>query len=178
MAQRYYRELECPDYDTINREILSWIEQKQIIDDSKVFWNPIDTFDFIKYNVSFSRWCLSQQIKIKNIVITVLKDSSFLLRPHIDTLPARYKLSWPVLNAENTYNRWYKLKSESAEHVINSLGGIAYTDMSQLVEIAKRKLSGPALIDAGTIHDVELSSDQIYPRVGLQCQLYNEPEFL
>lgn len=178
MAQNYYRELDCPDYQSINLEIIEWVTKHNIVDQAKVFWNPVSTVDFMKSNKKFSMWCLDQNLKIQNIVVTVFKENDRLLRPHIDTPPARFKLSWPVLNADHTWNRWYQTCQETADCVINPYGGVSYTDRSQLIEIARRKLTGPALIDAGIMHDVELADDQVYPRIGLQCQIFNEPDFL
>jgi len=61
---------------------------------------------------------------------------------------------------------------------INALGGKSYLDRNQLVEIYRREVISPALIDAGVIHDVTAGPDAQWPRIVLQCQLFNEPDNL
>ena len=62
--------------------------------------------------------------------------------------------------------------------MVNSWGGRIYPDRSQLSEIHRRQVTAPALIDAGIIHDVTAGESAQWPRIGLQCQLFKEPEQL
>lgn len=178
MVERFYKELDCPDYESINQDILKWIEDRRLIETSDSFWNPIDSLDFMKSIPSFSNWCKSHNLKIQKVVATILKSDTPMPGIHIDTPPARYKLSWPILNTSTTWNHWYKIKDQTADQVITGYQSIEFTNIEQLLEIDSRRLTGPALIDAGIIHDLSVSPDQKYPRIGLQCQLFNEPKNL
>jgi hypothetical protein len=173
---KLYQELECENYNKINEEIKKWIWSQEILQ-SKCFWNPIDTAALLKNCPSFVAWCRSISFSIKSIAVTVAQSPD-CCGPHIDTLPARYKLSWPVLNTADTWNCWYKLNYDSPTVQINALGGKSYLDRNQLVEIYRREVISPALIDAGVIHDVTAGPGAQWPRIVLQCQLFNEPDNL
>ena len=173
-----YRELSCDDYQEINKEILDHVDGIGLIDTTEVFWNPVSTVDFLKATPLFKNWAVKNKLLIRSIAVTIGKDIE-CCGPHIDTPPARYKLSWPVLNADQSFNRWFRVKVPDPKTVINGYNGLAYSNIEDLEEIDRRILTSPAIIDAGVPHDVQfLTSQPIFPRVVLQCQLFNEPELL
>ena len=163
----------CPCIDDINKDIKVWID-KNIV--AQGFWNPIDTIKFMKENTKFESWCRSNNLKIHSAAVTWAQNSN-CCGPHIDTPPARYKLNWPVHNTKSTWNRWFYAKSD-ADTKINNLGGLSFMNYKDLVEIDRREVVDPALIDAGVIHDVWCDSQAQFPRIGLQCQIFNEPQCL
>jgi hypothetical protein len=177
MELNLYQPRECDNYQEINKQILDHIYSLDIVETTVNFWNPIDLVPLFKSSPLFLKWIVSQDLKIKTIAVTVGKTLN-CCGVHTDTPPARYKLSWPVLNAEQSYNRWFRPKDQ-CRTIINHLGGTSYPDMDQLEEIAKRTLSGPAIIDAGVPHDVQFHTDTpVFPRIVLQCQLIKEPTSL
>ena len=169
-----YKNLLCHNYEEINQQILYFINEQDIINKSKDFWNDISVSLMFPRCPLFFDWARSHGIKISAIGITILKRIDQLPRPHIDTAPARYKLSWPVLNTKNTYNAWFSTKSD-AKTQINKLNGKAFVDRNDLIEITRRMVNQPGIIDAGIPHDVGFVGDPILPRIGLQCKLFNEP---
>jgi hypothetical protein len=173
---KLYQELTCENYHEINDEIKIWI-WSQKIQDSNLFWNPVDTLMFSKHCPLFVQWCKSSSILIKSIAVTV-GHSSDCCGAHVDTPPARYKLSWPVLNTANTWNCWYKSNVDHPEKQVNILGGTSYLNPDQLIEIHRREVITPAIIDAGIIHDVATGPNAQWPRIVLQCQLFKEPDNL
>jgi hypothetical protein len=177
MEINLYRSLECSNYQQINQQILTHIDNLGIVKTTTEFWNPIDLVAVFKSAPLFLEWLIEQDLKIKTIAVTVGNQLN-CCGVHVDTPPARYKLSWPVLNADQTYNRWFKEIGPCTTY-INKDGGKTYPADSNLVEIQRRTLTGPAIIDAGIPHDVQFhTANPVYPRIVLQCQLINEPEFL
>lgn len=172
-----YKELDCPDYEKINREILTWIAKAEILVNCKQFWNPLDLKSLLNECVVFSSWCKFQNLRLKSIAATIGYDAG-CCGPHTDAPPARFKLSWPVKNTRDTWNCWYRSKVASPKTTVNHLGGTIYTDLSELEEIQRREVISPAIIDAGVIHDVYTGPDVKWPRVVLQGQFFQEPTSL
>lgn len=170
---RLFKRLPCENYNDINQQILNWIDTTNLVH-SDNFWNPLEVKEFISSCSLFKDWLVENKILVKTIALTVAKEAN-CCGPHVDTPPARYKLSWPILNTKNTFNRWYKIKDES-DYTLNHLGGKAYK-LTNLTEIASIEVEHPMIIDAGVVHDV-LIKHNVFPRLGLQCQLFKEPDSL
>ena len=173
---KLYQELICENYHEINNEIKSWIWSQEI-QDSNCFWNPVDTYMLSRNCSLFVEWCKSSSIFIKSIAVTVGHGPD-CCGAHVDTPPARYKLSWPVLNTADTWNCWYKPNCDDPKTQVNKLGGTSFLNPDQLTEIYRREVITPAIIDAGTIHDVTAGPNAQWPRIVLQCQLFKEPNNL
>jgi hypothetical protein len=177
MKVNYFQELICEDYISINSEILDYVNRLDIVEQSTVFWNPLNVTDMMKFAPSFLKWTCEQKLKIYSVALTIGKNN-YPVRIHVDTPPARFKLSWPILNSDNSFNRWFKVISADPKIEKNPLGGTVYTNISDLQEICRRRVNFPAIIDAGTPHDVVFEGEIIMPRLGLQCQLLMEPRSL
>lgn len=173
----YYKILPCDEYEQINQGIWRWIKSQGFVDTTKEFWNPIDHRDLLKQNPQFMTWALNLNLKLKSIAVTVGKSKD-CCGIHTDTPPARFKLNWPVINTKNTYTRWFSPISDNLSKSINELGGTSFYDYTQFQEVARLESVVPSIIDAGVPHDVVIGAEVIFPRVGLQCQLYNESEHL
>jgi hypothetical protein len=169
-----YKKLNCGNLRQINQEIMAYVDSKKF--DGSEFWNPVDMREFMQATPQFTVWWLDNQLAIKNVAVTFAIDSN-CCEPHTDTPPSIYKLSWPVLNTEHTWNRWFKPNPECGFE-INTLGGTSYLDMNQLEEIDRMQVDSPAIIATGVPHDVWFDSNAVYPRIGLQCQLFLEPQSL
>jgi hypothetical protein len=173
-----YKEIPCENYSEVNAEILRYITSLGFVESTQAFWNPIDSVEFFKNTPLFQKWTMINNIMIKSVAVTVGKRPD-CCGPHVDTPPARYKLSWPVLNTEQSFNRWFREKNSDCQTVTNSYEGKTYLNPDDLEEIGRRTVSCPAIIDAGIPHDVQfLVHDPVWPRIGLQCQLFKEPTVL
>lgn len=172
----YFKKLHCDKFSEINQEMLSYIQSTGLIDHSKAFWNTVPVFEFMKHTPLFVNWLLQNRMPIKSIAVTIGHNEN-CCGPHIDTPPSIYKLSWPVLNTEFTFNRWFK-EVGSCDKIINDLGGIVYTDPTQLEEVDRTRVDSPAIISTGVPHDVWIETLGHWPRIGLQCQFVNEPKQL
>lgn len=173
-TMKLYRKLNCDNLLQINQQIIAYIQSMKFEDNC--FWNPIDILDFMKHTPLFTTWYLDNQLPLKSIAVTRGLHAN-CCGPHTDTPPARYKLSWPVLNTEHTWNRWFRSPADTATEV-NSLGGTTYLDPHQLTEIDRMRVDTPALIATAVPHDVWFEPGAVYPRIGLQCQLFLEPDDL
>jgi hypothetical protein len=173
-----YRELSCNNYQEINKEILDYVIGIDLINTAEVFWNPVNTVEFLKATPLFKDWTVKNKLLIRSIAVTIGRDTN-CCGPHIDTPPARFKLSWPVLNAAQSFNRWFRIKVQNPTTTVNNYNGVVFPNIEDLEEITRRTLTGPAIIDAGVPHDVQFLVDQpTFPRIVLQCQLFNEPDLL
>lgn len=170
-----YKDIPCDNFEIINNEILKYLWWLDAVEQSANFWNPLNTKEMLVACPLFMSCMRLNNFKIYSIAITICKDLNQLPGPHIDTPPARFKLSWPVLNYSNSCNRWFRDPTGNADKVINPLGGISYTDKSQLITIDQRLTTSPGLINVETPHDVFYLSEPVFPRLVLQVQLYNEP---
>ena len=168
-----YKIIECDNYQNINREILAFVQNNEL-EKSTDFWNPVDIKEVLSECPLFKKWIFDSKLHIKTIAVTV-GNKFGCCGPHTDTPPARYKLSWPILNTKNTFNRWYKIKDET-DFIINELGGKSYK-IDNLEEIESNEVLFPMIIDAGIPHDVYIKEEK-FPRLGLQCQLFKEPDSL
>jgi len=178
MAQNInlYRELSCENYQQIRQDLICWIENLDL--EFKEFWNPIDIKDLILSVPSFRSWLQESDLLISSGAITY-GTTIDCCSPHIDTPPARFKLTFPVKNTKGSWNRWFQPKTSQIQSRINHLGGKLFYDTDALDEIGRREVLGPALIDAGIIHDVWFDSQHPpWPRLGLQCKLFKEPSAL
>lgn len=169
-------DLDCPEYLEINSVIKSWIGRQAFLSNTRSFWNPVDAKELLMFAKEFQQWLIRKKIPVMSIAVTWGTNSG-CCGPHTDCPPARFKLSWPVENCENTWNRWFRKSNNQSRCVTNSLGGQDFA-LSDLEEIARRETTRPALIDASQIHDVWCAPDAKFPRIMLQCQLFNEPSSL
>ena len=172
--QTLYKKLPCGNLKQINEEILNYIRSRKFDPDS--FWNPVDLLEFMKYTPQFTTWYLDNNLPLKSIAITQAHAVNCCTL-HTDTPPSRYKLSWPVLNTEHSWNRWFEPMPDAPKKQ-NDLGGIDYLDYSRMVEIGRMQVDSPAIIATGIPHDVWFEETAVFPRWGLQCQLFLEPETL
>jgi hypothetical protein len=169
-----YKKLTCDDLERINQEMYLYIQTLDL--DYEAFWNPVDAVAFMKNTPLFQHWLLKNNLPIRRLAVTTGTHAR-CCEPHTDTPPSVYKLSWPVLNTEHTWNRWFKPNPE-CRFKINALGGTSYLDTDQLEEIDRMRVDSPAIIATGVPHDVWFEPNSVYPRIGLQCQLFSEPDLL
>jgi hypothetical protein len=169
----YYRHVPCDNYEDINQEIRQFVFQFNIVQESRQFWNPVPVVDFLRACPLFAKWAAEQGVRIKTLSVTV-GTVDRCCTAHTDTPPARFKLSWPVMNTANTYNRWFDAPAHATKE-INLYGGTNYLIDQELTELDRVCVDRPMIIDAGTIHDVWVDGEIISPRLGLQCQLMQEP---
>lgn len=169
-----YKKLICHNLAEINQQILSYVHTLDF--ESNMFWNTVSTADFVKANPLLAQWLIQNNIPVKSIAVTQGTHVN-CCGPHTDTPPSTIKLSWPVLNTEHTWNRWYQ-PLPGARKKVNQLGGISYLDHDSLIEIDRMRVDCPALIATDVPHDVWFEPNAEFPRLGLQCQLFKEPDGL
>jgi hypothetical protein len=171
----FYQKLQCDNYENINQQIIDYVQSLDFYSSTDSFWNPVDLVDLLKSTPLFYQWLTQSNLKIKSIAVTIGNHVD-CCGVHVDTPPARYKLSWPVLNTLGSYNTWYQEIVDNCNTKINRWGGIQYLDINDLKPIKHVFVDSPMIIDAGIPHDVQfLSSNPVWPRIGLQGQFINEP---
>lgn len=171
---KLYKYLQCDNYQEINQQILNFVNETKLIESSKHFWNPISAVDFLKSNPLFYYWMNQQQLKLHSLAVTIGRTLD-CCSIHTDTPPAVNKLSWPVLNTQGTFNRWFRPTVENVKVQINPLGGTCYINIDELEEIGRMEVVRPCIINAGIPHDVWIQEPAQFPRIGLQCMLFQEP---
>jgi hypothetical protein len=173
----YYKKLPCNNYDNINQEILNHVLMTIDVANPTAFWNPVPVIDFVKATPLFQTWLQEQKLQLRALAVTIGADQN-CCGPHKDTPPARFKLSWPIQNSETTFNRFFQPLNNQSTTEINHLGGTSYLNLDELTEVDRMRVDSPALIDAQQLHDVWFEPDSMFPRLGLQCHLMKEPEYL
>lgn len=168
---KLYKQFDCDRLGEINQEILSYIKFQNF--EPNQFWNPTPVKDIMQAVPVLWSWLLQHNLMVKTVAITHGTHSN-CCGPHTDTPPSIYKLSWPVLNTEHTWNRWFRALP-GAKTQTNHLGGTSYVDFNDLIEIDRMRVDRPAIIATGIPHDVWCEDQAQFPRWGLQCQLFNEP---
>lgn len=172
---KFYKLLDCENYNTINQQIKTYVWSLGIIETTDQFWNTLNTIEFLKSAPLFFEWLTQLNLKLHSVALTVGKDPS-CCGIHTDTPPAVNKLSWPIENTRETFNRWFQACVSNPQTVVNQLGGKTYVDATEFVEIGRMELLYPCIINAGIPHDVWVNEQACFPRLGLQCMLFNEPE--
>lgn len=171
-----YKKLSCENYHEINQQILQFVEYKNLHTATEYFWNPIDALEFVKSVTLFNDWLRQHKIKLHTLAVTV-GNTVNCCPIHIDTAPAVNKLSWPVLNTKNTFNRWFRSRINDPKIITNALGGQSYVDINELEQIGQMEVVEPCIINAGIPHDVWFPNTElaVFPRIGLQCKILPEP---
>ena len=173
----YYKKLPCNDYNKINQEILEYVLLVLDVSNPTAFWNAVPAADFVRSTPLFQTWLKEQNLQIKALAVTIGTNHD-CCGPHRDTPPARFKLSWPIQNSATTFNRFFQTKNSNSQTHINHLGGTSYLNLNELIEVDRMRVDSPALIDAQQPHDVWFEPNSKFPRLGLQCHLMKEPEYL
>jgi hypothetical protein len=169
-----YKKLPCDNYNDINQQIYNYVLSTGLIDSSTQFWNPISAKDLLLAAPLFQTWLAALKLMLHSAAVTIGRNTD-CCSIHTDTPPAVNKLSWPIHNTRGTYNRWFTPCVETPTVKINQLGGSAYIDPAQLIQIDRMEVIEPSIINAGIPHDVWFDSTAVFPRIGLQCQLIKEP---
>lgn len=171
-----YKKLSCENYTEINQQILQFVESKNLHTATEEFWNPVDALEFVKSVPLFNDWLRQHNLKLHTVAVTVGNKVN-CCPIHTDTPPAVNKLSWPVLNTNNTFNRWFQSRVDTPTVVVNSLGGQSYIDINELEQIGEMEVAEPCIINAGIPHDVWFPdpAQAVFPRLGLQCKILPEP---
>lgn len=169
-----FKHLECENYQEINQQILDFVTKKNLINTSRQFWNPVPAIEFLQSVTLFHPWLIQHGLRLHSVAVTIGKTLN-CCGIHTDTPPAVNKLSWPVLNTQGTFNRWFRPVVDNPQVQINELGGKCYIDMMELEEIGRMEVVQPCIINAGIPHDVWIQEPAKFPRIGLQCMLFQEP---
>jgi len=172
---KLYKKLDCANYDHINQQIKSYVQSTGIVESTTQFWNPLNTVEFLKAAPEFYIWANGVGLKLHSVALTVGQTRE-CCGIHIDTLPAVNKLSWPIHNTAGTFNRWFRTTVLNPTVTVNSLGGQQFTNPNELEEIGRMEVIAPCVINAGIPHDVWCEENIVFPRLGLQCMTFNEPE--
>jgi hypothetical protein len=174
---KLFKSLPCNNYTEINNQIKEYINATGIVETTTEFWNALPTVDFVKATPLFREWMSLQGLRLHSLALTVGREAG-CCNIHTDTPPAKFKLSWPIQNTIHTYNRWFRPLVENPSASTNLLGGTIFTNSNQLEEIERMELVSPCIIHARVPHDVWANEQAQWPRLGLQCVLFNEPKEL
>jgi len=177
-----YHQLECNNLAEIQQQVLIWIESKnsQVLSSNKL-WNKIDTTDLIKSTPALIKYCQSLDLKIREVALTIInkREDADL---HIDELPITAKINIPILNTENTFNRWYDVPKDlidSTQPILNHFGKKFYNfknvDYTKLKLLGEIELLNPVVFNSQIAHNIILSEQCRFPRIVLSCAFFKEP---
>jgi len=180
-----FHPLTCHSLSEIQQQVLLWIQSKNpAVLTSNRLWNKINTSDLVRSCPALIQYCQSLDLKIREVALTIVnaKEDADL---HIDELPVTAKINIPILNTENTFNRWYEIPAEllaATQPVINEFGKKYYTfknvDYSKLTLLGEIELLTPVVFNSQIAHNIVLGKDCRFPRIVLSCTFFKEPLYL
>jgi len=135
---KYFVELDCPDYQKINEDIIKYLKNNTSIleinpnndpDIESPYPNFVDNVDFVKNNPKLIEYFSGLGMKLFQVYYAVAfystnknKKNSFTeygnpaevstCPIHLDRPPVQWKMNWPVMNMIDTGVRFWKLKNE------------------------------------------------------------------
>lgn len=114
-----YAELPCPDIDSIQKEVISWIKNNtEYLTDQE---NPhldivVDTVDLIKKCTSVVKFCKDVCVPIKEVQLTIIpkrRDIHTPLPLHVNEVGQNFKINIPILNTDKRFiTEWYDVPVE------------------------------------------------------------------
>lgn len=180
-----FHTLTCHSLSEIQQQVLLWIRSKNpAVLTSNRLWNKINTSDLVKCCPALIQYCQSLDLKIREVALTIVnaKQDADL---HIDELPVTAKINIPILNTENTFNRWYEIPADllsATQPIINEFGKKYYTfkniDYSKLRLLGEIELLTPVVFNSQIAHNIVLGADCLFPRIVLSCTFFKEPVYL
>lgn len=180
-----YHLLVCHSLSQIQQQVLLWIQSKNsAVLNSNSLWNKINTSNLVKSCPALMQYCRSLNLKIRDVALTIVNEKEDV-DLHIDELPVTAKINIPILNTENTFNRWYEIPAEllySTQPIINEFGKKYYTfknvDYSKLRLLGEIELLTPVVFNSQIAHNIVLGKDCRFPRIVLSCTFFKEPLYL
>jgi hypothetical protein len=191
-----YKILFCPNYVSINVEILNYLEHQTelLTNGAKLYANFIDVKKFTSLCPSMVKWAKSLNMTIRDAYFSFCTDRGRNFREHgdspcqihLDKPPVHWKINWPVLNMEGSCVRFFKLKDDrknildlverkgDANSKDNDAWLLDYKDFEESYRHNFRK-NEPIIMDGLVPHDVGLYDDAKFPRIGIQMMLVKEP---
>lgn len=149
---------------------------------------------FVKHNSKLIKWLKASKLILRDAYFTLCwadkgPNGEPPLPLHIDKPPVFWKINWPILNMENTCIRFFQLKDQTQN--LNELmlrrGNADSKDQDHYVfkyenfeEFIRHRfdIPQPILMNGMIPHDVGFYSDPVFPRIGLQIMLIQEPAHL
>ena len=110
-----YHELKCAELDIIQKEVLTWLNERYDLSDQNSLqtdlWLKIDYKDLIRNTPTLVKWFKELKLVLREISVTVVNniDGAHL---HIDELPIVAKINIPILNYKYVVNEWYSVPEE------------------------------------------------------------------
>ena len=177
-----YHKLECDNLSQIQDQVMDWIRSTNPgLLDSTTLWNKVHTADLVQSTPALVDYCKSMGLIIREVALTIInKQQDEEL--HIDELPITAKINIPILNTQNSYNRWYKVSEEllaNTQPEINLFGKKYYTftnvDYSKLKLLGELELIHPVVFDSQIAHNIVIEKECTFPRIVLSCTFFKEP---
>lgn len=177
-----YHPLICHSLPEIQQQVLTWIKSKNPeIQATNQLWNKIDTADIVNSCPELMQYCKSLNLKIREVALTIV-NRNINADLHIDELPVTAKINIPILNTENTFNRWYEIPAEmlaATTPIINEFGKKYYSfidvDYSRLKLLGEIELLSPIVFNSQIAHNIVVNSNCRFPRIVLSCTFFKEP---
>ena len=183
MEMKSYAVIDCPEQSIISNKVVEYLKIHSDFFEDQVFhlWNKIDTVALLKAVPEIGIFFKSIKLSIREISITVVNQYQDV-GLHIDELPVRAKVNFPILNTKNTFNQWYEVPKEILETVdpiINQFGSAYYdlqsVDLNRCKKIDEFELLQPVVFNSQIPHRIHITSEAKLPRLVMPCTFFNEP---
>lgn len=180
-----YRQLRCKQQSVIADKVLHFLRTKtSLLEDIPPdidLWHKLPTVDLVRNVPELVKWCRELGLTIRETSVTIVNQhkDAYL---HIDELPVVAKINFPILNTQNTYNRWYRIPERLAVQyppITNRFGNNYYLfkgiDLDQCELIGEVELLEPVVFNSQIAHMIGIGKDAQVPRVVLSITFFREP---
>ena len=180
-----YRQLHCEQQSVIADKVLHFLRTQtgllENIPPNIDLWHKIKTVDLVRNVPELVSWCHSLGLKIRETSVTIINQHQDAVL-HIDELPVVAKINFPILNTQNTYNRWYQIPEHIAVQyppITNQFGSEYYLfnniDLNQCKLLGEVELLEPVVFNSQIAHMIGIGQDAQLPRVVLSITFFKEP---
>ena len=175
--------IDCPAQSIISDKVLNYLKDHTefLTNQNLKLWNKINTAELVHAVPEIVTWCMSYNLKIKEIAITVW-NKPVDVGLHVDELPAVAKINFPILNTKNSFNEWYTVPKELFEQVKpirNQFGAEYYNleniDLTQCTKIGRVELLRPVVFNSQIPHKIRMTADMQFPRIVMSIIFHHEP---
>lgn len=166
----YYKPLEI-DWEPVSSDIISYLEKNpHLIEKGEGSWRIAS--DWILENTNIQN-IFEWPIDFIGIFVTHTNESSI----HIDSDSLPVRITFPVINCDNTITKYYKFNGEA--NLFFQSNGISYNNIcsNDVIEVDSFELTSAILMRVLEPHQVCVLHDN-FPRVSCTVQFKENLEYL
>jgi hypothetical protein len=162
--------LTCPVLSEIQKETIEYINSHTDIFTPGMFWNKINSKDFLKHNQTLVKFLLSLKMFPNEVALLRTDKNTPPPKVHIDESPLIAKINFPILNTSGTLTRWYDIPKTVIDKlpIIKSPFGADVPDFNDLPEypiVGEYDMQSAIVFNSSMPHAVITTPESVFPRI-------------